>query len=193
MSDAVNKDYHDINYNFQLSDATIITVFCICIAILLIHVWLRPYKLKGLNILDGIMLLTLLLLMIGGANTGGCDDGITIVFFILPLLLLVNYLALNTKLKYILIPGSCIGVITTVIFVTWWTWKHTFRDFSIRAAFKLLWSMGIFHIYIIIASLINVIAYIIWVVKYLYTQHNREGYLRINVQDDNGDDDNDSP
>ena len=178
--------YQHINYTFQSSDATVTTMFVMFSVMLFIHVWLRPYKVKGLNILDGIILITLLFLMISAANTSGSDDGITIFLFFLPLLLLLNYLLLSSKLKHIFIPGSCIGVIATELFLTNYYVSH----FNVPTAFKNLWAEGMLHVYIVMASFICLVVYVIWVVKQLSTRCKREEYMLVNIQDYNGDDEN---
>ena len=124
--------------------------------------------------------------MISAANSSGSDDGITIFLFFLPLLLLFNYLLLSSKLKHIFIPGSCIGVIATELFLTNYYVSH----FNVLTAFENLWAEGIFHVYIVMASFICLVVYAIWVVKQLSARCKRKEYMLVNIQDYNGDDEN---
>ena len=89
----------------------------VCILMLVIHLWLHPYKKRSLNTLDAVVLLTLVLLTISSIIGEGWDDGTTMVFWSFLLLLLINYLAFDTKFKHVLIPGSCIGILCMVIFL----------------------------------------------------------------------------
>ena len=188
FSDFLTGIPSDYTYGaIQISNViTVSSLFCIFIAMMLIHVWLRPYKLKGLNILDGSILLVLLFLLISGSYGGLCDDSITVVLFILPLILLLNYLALNSRLKHILIPVSCVGIFVAEVFVTMQGY------FDLAEFFEITLFGGIFHILIIITPLICLMAYIIWVVKSLCTRHNRREYMLVNTQDNHDVEDSDS-
>ena len=165
------------NDGSQLSSAAITPMFCACILMLVIHVWLQPYKRKGLNILDGCILLALVFVMVTGTSPDQDDDDITALLLILPLLLLVNYLALNSKLKHIFIPGSCIAIISIELLIN--------PEF-------LWWSTSVIHIFTVLIPLVCLIVYIILVVKYCYTRHHNKGYLPINRQNDIDDLDEDT-
>ena len=158
----------------------------IVITIVVIPLWLQPYKRRDLNILDSAILFTLVFLMISGLNGDGWDDGITMVLYILPLLFLINYLTLRTKLKYLVIPGSCVVVICMHILLTWFTMDCGKYDseFDIRELALTLWLMGVFHIIILLASFFILIAFFIWALMYLCTKHQTNNYLPINRRDD---------
>ena len=76
----------------------------ICIFIMLIHVWFQPYQSKGLNILDCFILLSLVGLLISAL---GPNRMISVIFWFLPLLIFINYLAYVTVLKDVTIICSC--------------------------------------------------------------------------------------
>ena len=86
---------------------------CIYLLIVMVHVCFQPYKQKKLNVLDTCILMILTLVFIGEHITYGS----TAILWILPLILLINCIALHTKLKYLLIPISCLGMIA-LCFVT---------------------------------------------------------------------------
>ena len=72
----------------------------------MVHVWLQPYKQRKLNILDSSILMTLILVFIGEHASYGS----TLALWILPLILFINCVAFSSRLKYILIPVSCLGI-----------------------------------------------------------------------------------
>jgi len=138
----------------------------ICILIMMIHVWFQPYKKKGLNILDSVILLTLVCLLISTLDYYS-DRMIGIVFWFLPLLMFINYLAYFTKLKYLVIPCSCV-----ITFLT------TFYCAGITGAFAILF---------LSSSCVIFIVYVIYVLKCLCTRFcckTRRRYLAINEQND---------
>jgi len=163
-------------------------VMIVCIFMFAIHLWLHPYKKKSLNTLDAVILLTLVLMVISSINGEGWDDGITMAFWILPLLLLVNYLAYDTKLKHLLIPVSCIGIFCMVIILTLYS-----RDYGdlyegihvVPELFYSLWMFGIFHVFFLLLSFVTLMVYVIGVLKYMCTRRrHRRDYQPINRQDD---------
>ena len=185
--------YHQFKLDY-VNNAPIIVMLVICIFMLVIHLGLQPYKRKDLNILDGVILLILLFLMVIGAidyqKEGGCDDGVTMILFITPLLFLINYLALGSKIQHILIPGSCIGILCMEMFLTWHTYNKD-QNFNFQLLFYALWMTNIFHILILVTALICLIAYSIWALKRLCTRGLRKDYSPINRHDDGDDDDSD--
>ena len=145
----------------------------VCILIMTTHVWVQPYKNKGLNILDSFILLCLVGLLVCALEIYW-NRMIGVIFWFLPLLIFINYLAYFTRLKYFMIPCSCVAVFgVTFFYVTF---------------------VGIFAILFLASSLIIFIAYIIYVVKSLYIKccRGRPRYLTINEQSDevNENDDN---
>ena len=78
------------------------------VLILMLHVWLQPYKQGKLNMLDSCILMILMLVFIGEHTTYAS----TVTLWILPLILFINCVALSTKFKYVLIPISCLVMIT---------------------------------------------------------------------------------
>ena len=145
----------------------------VCILIMTVHVYFQPYKDKGLNILDSFILLCLVGLLVSGLEIYW-NRMIGVIFWFLPLLIFINYLAFFTGLQYFIIPCSC----TAVFGVTFY-----------YATFE-----GIFSILFLASSLTIFLAYIIYVVKCLYTRcfKARRRFLPINDQNDevDGNDDN---
>ena len=136
----------------------------ICILIMVIHISFQPYKKKDLNILDGFILLSLVGLLLCALEYK--DKIIGVIFWFLPLLIFINYLAYFTKLKYLIIPCSCAAVfITASLFGK---------------------SGNIFAFLLLASSSIILIAYIIYVLKCLYRRfwNTRPRYLAINEQNE---------
>ena len=150
-----------------------IIILTVSIMIMLIHVWFQPYKHKGLNILDSFILLTLIGLIVSSLEVY-LYRVVTIVFWFLPLLILINYLAYFTKLKHLMIPCSCAAVLTTI------------------ACFS--GDLGIITFLFFAISVIVFIAYIVSVVKSLYSRccKTKPRYLAINEQNDDIDENNDN-
>ena len=171
----------DIGTDF-LSPFKYTTMLPVYILIMMVHVWLQPYKQRKLNILDSSILITLILVYIGEHTSYGS----TVALWILPLVLFINCITLSSRLKYLLIPISCSGMIAL----------------SYMAAFVLLddlpyYSQADYTFYcinFIIALVCSIIllAYLIYVSKCLCTivnkRHQRPEYRLINLE--NADDSN---
>ena len=158
-------------------------ILIICILIMAIHAMVQPYKRKGLNILDTLILLSLVGLLLSGLEIYW-NSMISIIFWFLPLLLLINYLAYFTKLKYFIIPFSCIVTFGTTFYLTAYRIPATAIHFT----------FGVFTILFLASSLIILIAYIIYVLKCLHARYCRgtPRYLPINEQNDEVDDNDNS-
>ena len=89
------------------------TMLTVYILIMMVHVWLQPYKQRKLNMLDSSILMTLMLVFIGEHTTSDS----TLVLLILPLVLFINCITFSSRLKYILIPVSCLGIFTFSFFM----------------------------------------------------------------------------
>ena len=150
-------------------------ILTICIFIMVTHVWFQPYKRKGLNILDSFILLTLVGLLLNALETSYWNRIIGVIYWFIPLLIFINYLASFTKLKYLIFPCSCAAISVASFFYGSYT--------------------NIFSMLLLAISFITFIAYIIYVVKKLYTRcyKTRPRYLAINeLMDEVGEnDDND--
>ena len=145
----------------------------ICILILVLHLWAQPYKKKGLNIFDSCVLLILVGLLINSVELYR-DRMIGVVFWFLPLMIFINYLAYFTKLKYLIILCSCAAVFSTTFhFGTY---------------------VNVFVILLLTSSFIIFIVYVVYALKCLYTRcHNtRPRYVAINEQNDDIDENNDN-
>ena len=170
--------YQDINGTSQVIIDTpfskFIIMLTVSVMIMLIHVWFQPYRNKGLNILDSFILLTLIGLLVSSLEV--LNRIMTVVFWFLPLLILINYLAYFTKLKHLMIPCSCAAIIVTIII----TIAKFFGDF------------GVITFFFFAISVIVFIAYIVSIVKSLYSRccKTKPRYLAINEQNDDIDENN---
>ena len=158
-------------------------IIIICISIMVIHAMFQPYKRKGLNILDTFILLFLVGLLLSGLEIYS-NRMISIIFWFLPLLILINYLACFTKLKYLIIPCTCIAIFAAVFYFAAFGIPRTYIHFE----------FGVFTILSLASSSVVFIAYVIYVLKCLYTRccRGRPRYLAINEQDDEVDCNNDN-
>ena len=82
---------------------------------MVIHVWLQPYKSKGLNILDSFILLSLVGFLVSALGIYW-DRMIAVIFWFLPLLIFINYLAYFTYLKFLLLPCSSAAIFSTTFY-----------------------------------------------------------------------------
>ena len=148
-----------------------------------IHALFQPYKRKGLNILDFFILLSLVGLLLSGLEIYW-NRMISIIFWFLPLLILVNFLAYFTKLKYLIIPCTCIAIFTITFYLAVYGKTPTTIHFL----------FGVFTVFFLASSSIAFITYITHVLKCLYTRCCKAGprYLAINQQNDEVDDNNDN-
>ena len=156
-------------------------ILIVCILIMFVHVLLQPYRKKGLNILDSFILLSLVGLLLSGLEIYW-NRIISIIFWFLPLLILINYLAYFTKLKYLIILFTCIAIFGTTLYLSTYAEYHS-----------ILFVFGTFTILFLASSSIVFVAYIIYLLKCLYTRccRGRPRYLAINEQNDEVDDNND--
>jgi len=99
----------------QYTIAKLYFLLLVCILIVVIHLWFRPYRIKSLNTLDGIILLTLLLMLISSLDLSSYI--VVPAFWILPLILLVNYLSYFTKLRHALIFITACGQFAFIFFM----------------------------------------------------------------------------
>ena len=170
----------DLCSGFWISEAIIhptpfskfVIMLTICIFVMVVHVWFQPYKRKGLNILDSVILMTLVGLLVSSLDYW--NRMISVVFWFLPLLTLINYLAFSSALKYLTIPCSCIAVFgVTFYFVTY---------------------IGFFSILFLSGSSIIFLVYIIYAIKCLCTRccNTRPRYVSVNEQIDEFYEDNDA-
>ena len=96
----------------------------------MIHLWFQPYnateqlRTQNLNLLDSAILFTLVILLV--CSLDGRSYGVTVVFWILPLLFLLNYLTYLTKLKYVFTLCSICGVIIVACLLVFLSSKSRF-------------------------------------------------------------------
>jgi len=96
--------------------AKYIALLFVCCLIMVIHVAFRPYRLSSLNVLDGIILLSLLLLLMSGLD--GNSYRLSVVFWVLPLVIFINYLAYSTKMQHVVVLSSVCGLIVLLNLMT---------------------------------------------------------------------------
>ena len=154
------------NYMVSTPFTKFTIMITICIFIMAIHVWFQPYasNRKGLNILDSLILLALIGLLLNALETPYGNRIIGVIYWFLPLLISINYLASFTKLKYLIVPCSCAGVFAAA--------------FGSYASFFAMMFLAI--------SSITFIAYIIYGVKKFFTRfcETKLRYLHINELSD---------
>ena len=144
----------------------------IYILIMMVHVWLQPYKQRKLNILESSILVTLILVYIGEHTSYRS----TLALWILPLALFINCIAFTSRLKYLLIPISCLGMIALSYVVPFVEDSPYYNDDTFY---------GI-NLMIALISFITLLAYLIDVSKCLCVivikRHRRPEYRLINLQ-----------
>ena len=147
------------------------------IFILMIHVWLQPYKQRKLNVLDSFILMTLLLVFIGEHTSYSS----TIVLWILPLILFINCITFSSRLKYLLIPISCFGLMIL-------------SGLALTPPFLDRTGYTFFYINLVLEfiSFIALLAYFIYALKFcviLIKRRYRPVYRLINVQSEDSNED----
>ena len=85
-----------------------LSLLVICILIMIIHIWVQPYKEKSLNMFDGIILLTLVFAIVANFTVSYLTQRL---LWILPLIIFVCYMTHSTKLKHMLLPLFCILIV----------------------------------------------------------------------------------
>ena len=172
-------NYHTTTNYAPFLKFTIILI--VCILIMFVHILLQPYRKKGLNILDSFILMSLVGLLLSGLEIF-LNRMISIIFWFLPLLILINHLANFNKLKYLIIPLSCIAIFGTTFYISAYAEHRSFN-----------FVFGAFTILFLASSLTVFVAYIIYVLKCLCTRccRRKPKYLAINEQNDKVDDNSD--
>ena len=66
--------------------------------VLVMYMWFQPYRKKGLNLLDITILISLILMTISSLD--GKSYNIVVVFWMLPIVFLLNYFTFYTKLRH---------------------------------------------------------------------------------------------
>ena len=156
----------------------------IYILIMMVHVWLQPYKQRKLNTLDSSILMTLIFVFIGEHTSYGS----TFALWILPLVLFINCIGFSSRWKYLLMPISCLGMIALSLYVVPillpidWSYSYDELDFTFYGINLVIGTI----------SFIILLAYLICVSKFLYVivikRHQRPEYRPINLE--NADDTN---
>jgi len=78
--------------------------------ILVMHMWFQPYRRKGLNLLDIAILMSLIVMTISSLD--GKSYNIVVVFWMLPILFLLNYFMFYTKLRhFIALLSICLVIL----------------------------------------------------------------------------------
>ena len=132
----------------------LVAMLIICIFILAIHLWFKPYKTaeeletRNLNLLDSAILLTLVILLV--CSLDGRSYGITVVFWILPLIFLFNYLTYSTKLKHIFALSSICVVITLASILVFVPPKTQFYYLNFVSILCLLTSICLLIMYVMV-------------------------------------------
>ena len=176
--------------NEQYTFAKFIVLLVVSILILVIHIWFQPYRIKSLNILDGVILLTLVLLLV--ASLDGLSFTVSVMFWILPLVLFINYLAYSTKAKHFVMVSSLCGLMV-IMNLNVLAIYNAFEFFDIY----LYLFVGIAFILYLLVLLCILVGYIIYVIKKVIvkvrTRRNLDlvpvvDYIQYDSDDNNEDD-----
>jgi len=147
----------------QYTFAKFMVLLIVCCVIMVVHLWFQPHRIRSLNILDGAILLSLLLLLFSGLD--GFSFRISFTLWILPLVIFVNYLAYSTKAQHFVIFISVcglIGLLWTFILLSFREELHYFPLFKKRYLY-----VGITFILYLLVLLCFLVGYIIYVMKKL--------------------------
>ena len=132
----------------------LVIMLIISIVILVIHLWFQPYntakelQTQNLNVLDTMILFTLVMLLV--CSLDGRSYGVTVIFWILPLLFLFNYLTYSTKLKHAFVLCSICGVMALACMLVFLSSKSRFYYMNLVSILCLLTSLCTFLMYITI-------------------------------------------
>ena len=120
----ISTDFMPGFMSYFKSDAKFPIMLTVYVLIIIVHIWLQPYKERKLNMLDSCILMTLMLVFIGEHISYGS----TVTLWILPVVLFINCVAFTTKFKYVLIPISCLGMIALSCLVTFLLPEYTYNQ-----------------------------------------------------------------
>ena len=157
--------------------------------IMMVHVWLQPYKQRKLNMLDSSILVTLILVYIGEH----ISYGTTLVLWILPLVLFINCITFSSRWKYLMIPLSCSVIIAVSCLDAWALISSS--EFVLGQEDITFYSINLI---IALITVIIFLAYLIYVSKWLIClivikRRQRPEYRLINTQTaDDSNEDSDS-
>ena len=180
--------------NQQYTFAKYIVLLILSILLLVIHLWFKPYRIRSLNILDGVILLTLVLMLV--ASLDGRSFFVSVIFWILPLLTFINYLSYSTKARHFVILSSVCGLIVLLNYYLLYGFI-SYKFFSI----DIYLYVGIVFILCLLLLLSTLVGYIIYVLKKVVakvcTHAPRDSeldpvvnYVEYNSDDNNEDDEN---
>ena len=130
------QTFHQISSSYPI-------MLTVHILIMMVHVWLQPYKQRKLSILDSFILMILMLVFIGEHTSNGS----TIVLWILSFILFINYLTLSSLLRFFLKPISCLEIIIFSVFIPSYFLDLAISDdsfYSINFVIILLSSLALF-------------------------------------------------
>ena len=149
-------------------------------SILAIHMWFQPYRKKGLNVLDTVILMSLIALLVSSLD--GRSHNIAVIFWLLPIIFFINYLSFSTKFRHLvaLISICVVIVLTNVLTFAWFYYYDILYMLSALMSFIVLFT----YIYYLIRLLC----------KRMCCKRQAAGYMEIindEGVDDDGDDDSD--
>ena len=151
--------------NEEYTFAKYIILLVLSILLLVIHLWFQPYRMKSLNILDGVILLTLVLMLV--ASLDGRSFLVSVIFWIFPLLTFINYLSYSTKMQHFMILSSVCGLIVLLILNRYLYFESIpYEFFSITTYF----TVGIVFILCMLLLLSTLVGYVIYVLKKVITK-----------------------
>jgi len=155
----------------------LITLLSLCSVILAIHLWFQPYRRQDLNILDTAILSTLVLQLV--CSLDGKSYGITIVFWILPLIFFINYLTYSTKSRHLFALCSIFGYIISIVLLVFLQRIPNSESF---------YYLGVVSILLLLISFCFLVLYIIVILR---RRHNLRQEMQ-HVQENNPDEGSDT-
>jgi len=172
-------------FSEEYTFAKYIVLLVVCCLILVIHIWFQPYRLRSLNILDGVILLSLVFLLMSSLD--GNSYRLSVTFWVLPLIIFINYLAYSTKIQHVVVLITICGLIFLLNFMVF-----------IPVGAQLLYFQPVLKIGIVYLLFMSVLvclflAYIFYmmkkIIKKFSEQHNPEVPLLVAVIHNNSDED----
>jgi len=135
--------------NEEYTFAKYIVLLFVCCLILVIHIWFQPYRLRSLNILDGVILLSLVLLLISSLD--GNSYSLSVTFWVLPLVIFINYLAYSTKIQHVVVIITICVLIALLNLIVFEPIGPQLLDFEIGIVYVLFMSVLVclFLVYIL--------------------------------------------
>ena len=168
--------------------AKFIVLLIVCSIIMVINIRFQPYRLQNLNVLDEVILLALLLLLFSSLD--GNSWQISPTFWILPLVLFINYLTYSTKIQHVVVLISVCGLILVLNLMVFLPAGLPLQIYGQRLKIGVAY---ILYLSVLVCFLVGYILYMMTIViKKICKPHNPETpLLADNIQNTSDEDDSD--